>query len=97
MNIECLLAHLVGSVDALLVRINGKLGLGLDIKYVNSSSSRLANINNKLNAAGKDKLLEDLNMAIQPQSWFWILKELRNQGLHRSLINIHVNVGIQDT
>lgn len=36
MNLECLLAHLVGSVDTLLIRINDRLSLGLNIKEVNS-------------------------------------------------------------
>jgi hypothetical protein len=96
MNIECLLAHIVGSVGALLVRINDKLRLGLDVKNVNSSPRSMKDINDKLNAQGKGKLLEDLNTAIQPKCWFWTLKDVRNQGLHRSLINIHVRVGIYD-
>jgi hypothetical protein len=32
MKVECLLAHLVGSVDALLIGINDKLNLGLNPK-----------------------------------------------------------------
>jgi hypothetical protein len=32
MKMECLLAHLIGSVDSLLIRINDKLGLGMNIK-----------------------------------------------------------------
>jgi hypothetical protein len=96
MNIECLLAHLVGSVDAILVRINDKLRLGQDVKYVNSSPTGLKAINDKLNAQGNGKLLEDLNTAIQPKSWLWTLKDVRNQGLHRSLINIRVKVGMHD-
>jgi hypothetical protein len=87
-NIECLLAHLVGAVDALLVRINDKLNLGLNIKNVN-----LATINNKLNGQGKGQSLQDLNLAIKEKCWLWTLKDVRNQGLHRSLINIHVAVG----
>jgi hypothetical protein len=44
----------------------------------------------------RDKwLLTDLlqDNAIQPKSSFCILKNLRNQGMHISLINIHVRVG----
>jgi hypothetical protein len=54
-------------------------------------------INDKLNAQGKCKLLEDLNIAlndsVKEKCWFWTLKDIRNQGLHRSLINKHVRVG----
>jgi hypothetical protein len=92
-NIECLLAHLVGAVDALLVRINDKLNLGLNIKNVNSGPKNLATINNKLNGQGKGRLLQDLNLAIKEKCWLWTLRDVRNQGLHRSLINIHVAVG----
>jgi hypothetical protein len=92
-NIECLLAHLVGAVDALLVRINDKLNLGLNIKNVNSGPKNLATINNKLNRQGKGQSLQDLNLAIKEKCWLWTLKDVRNQGLHRSLINIHVAVG----
>jgi hypothetical protein len=97
MKIESMLAHLVGSVDALLVRINEKLRLGLDIKCVNSSPRGMKVINDKLNVQGKGKLLEDLNDAVndavKEKCWFWTLKDIRNQGLHRSLINKHVRVG----
>ena len=95
MKIECSLAHLVGSVDALLVRINDKLGLGLGIRNVNSGSS-MSQINQKLNDNGKGNLLTTLNEALEENHWFWILKGLRNQGLHRSLINIQVKVSLYD-
>ena len=61
MKIECLLAYLIGSVDALLVRINDKLGLGLKTKHVNSSSGSMSQINQKL--SDKNNLLTTLNEA----------------------------------
>jgi hypothetical protein len=98
MKIECLLAHLVGSVDALLIRINDKLGLGLEEWEVNLSPKNLRKINDELkNISGKGRLLDPLNKAIKrgdnkknppdPTGWFWTLKDLRNQGIHRKLIN----------
>jgi hypothetical protein len=88
MDIECLLAHLIGSVDALLVRINDKIGLGLNIKNVNSGPKSLTVINNELDRRGKYNLLRDLieankNKPCEEIGWFWTLKDVRNKGMHR--------------
>lgn len=106
MKIECLLAHLVGAVDALLIRINDKLGLGLKDFQVNSSPSRMKEINQRLNSLGKSNLLIPLNDSQDPgdntenppkdPGWLWILKDLRNQGMHRKLINIHTVASIHE-
>lgn len=106
MKIECLLAQLVGAVDALLIRINDKLGLGLKDFQVNSSPTRMKEINQRLNSLGKSNLLIPLNDAQDPgentknppkdPGWLWILKDLRNQGMHRKLINIHTVASIHE-
>jgi hypothetical protein len=97
MKIECLLAQLVGSVDALLVRINDKLGLGMNIIHVDSSPRRLKEIKERLGT--KANLLSPLEKALDrgdntknpriPPGWLWTLKELRNEGMHRKIINVH--------
>jgi hypothetical protein len=102
MRIECFLAHLVGSVDALLIRINDRLDLGLKGMEVNRGE-----INDKLkNIRGKGGLLDLLNEAIKrgddkknppdPTGWFWTLNDLRNQGMHRNLIKKHVHQCIRE-
>jgi len=100
MEIECLLLQLVGSVDALLFRINDKLGLGLDEKSIYSNENTVKTISNKLNTLGKGKLLTELQDAIKSEEqngvkkrgWLWTLRDLRNRGTHRQLINIQVSV-----
>jgi hypothetical protein len=98
-KIECILAHLVGSVDSLLIWVNNKLSLGFDISRIDSSSKRLGKINDALKANGKSRLLDPLNKAVTPLApqqlpgWFWTLKELRNQGMYRELIKLNVAVG----
>jgi len=96
----------VGAVDALLIRINDKLGLGLKDFQVNSSPTRMKEINQRLNSRGKSNLLIPLKDAQDPgdntknppkdPGWLWILKDLRNQGMHRKLINIHTVASIHE-
>jgi hypothetical protein len=62
MKIESLLAHLVGSVDALLVRIKDKLGLGMNIRYLNSSPNGMKEIKHHLKT--KSNLLAPLDIAL---------------------------------
>jgi hypothetical protein len=81
-EIECLLSQLIGSKDALLMTINEKLKLGIPKKDVN-----LDTVNQRLNFINRGSLLYDLNrVACSKGSWFWILNDLRNQGMHRSVI-----------
>jgi hypothetical protein len=108
MKIECLLANLVGSVDALLIRINDKLGLGMKIKDVNSGPPSVSEIKKRLNThvGGKSNLLDPLDLALDPgdyttnppkdPGYLWTLRDLRNQGMHRNLINIHVHVSLHE-
>jgi hypothetical protein len=108
MKMECILSHLIGSVDSLLLRINDKLGLGMKIKDVSSSPSSISEIKNRLNkrAGGKSNLLIPLDSVLDPGSdsssplkdpgWLWTLKDLRNQGTHRNLIPKLVRVSLSD-
>lgn len=89
-EIECFLHQLIGAKDALLVRINQQLGLGLPIENVN-----LASINHELKNRNNCNLLYVLNqLASKKDSWYWNLNELRNIGAHRNVININVGVDL---
>jgi hypothetical protein len=96
MEIECLLAQLIGSIDALLIQINRKLGLGLDEKSIYSNERVVNMMNEKLNAKGKGGLLADLQSAVASGEWLWTLRDLRNQGLHTNLLNMHFRRGITE-
>jgi hypothetical protein len=96
MKIESFLAQLVGCVDALLVRVNDKLRLGLNIWEVNSGARNLTAINNKLIGNGKGILLLPLTTAIAPKDWLWTLKDLRNRGMHRQIINVKSAVSLHE-
>ena len=82
MEIDCFLAQIVGAIDALLVQINMTLGLGIafdkaDIYSVQSAlSAKTKNID----------LLTELNQAASQDNWFWLLKELRTQSMHRTML-----------
>jgi hypothetical protein len=54
MKMECILSHLIGSVDSLLLRINDKLGLGMKIKDVSSSPSSISEIKYRLNKRDRE-------------------------------------------
>jgi hypothetical protein len=73
MEIECLLFQLVGSVNALLFRINDKLGLGLNKKSIYSNEDTVKKISNKLNTLGKGKLLT-VQIVVKENEWFWTLE-----------------------
>jgi hypothetical protein len=96
MEIECLLAQLIGSIDALLIQINRKLGLGLDEKSIYSNERVVNMMNEKLNAKGKGGLLADLQSAVASGEWLWTLRDLRIQGLHTNLLNMHFRRGITE-
>ena len=82
LEIDCFLAELIGAVDALLIQINEKLGLGLGIEEVKCGS-----VQSRLNSNTKDiDLLEELNKASDYDEWFWRLKEFRNNTLHRAAL-----------
>jgi hypothetical protein len=91
-EVECFLAQLIGSVDALLIRINDKLSLGLDENSLYSNERIVNTIIDKLNT-GKGQVLAELQHAVKSKEWFWTLRDLRNRGMHRKLINIQVSLG----
>lgn len=91
-EIECLLSQLIGSKDALLMVINEKLKLEIPKKDVNINT-----INQKLNSIKKGNLLDDLNcVACSKGSWFWVLNDIRNDGMHRSMININIHQNLHE-
>jgi hypothetical protein len=87
LEIEELLFHLVGAMDCLLVRINERLNLGLEIRKVNA-----INVCKKLRLKKRNDLIKELWYLLNPhnrvRSWLKILTDLRNTGMHRSIINI---------
>jgi len=79
LEIDCFLAQLLGSLDCLLLLINTRLELGIDLGKVD-----IATIQSALNSRTKNiSLLTDLHQASQHNSWLWILKEFRNQTMQR--------------
>ena len=87
LEIEELLFHLVGAMDCLLVRINERLNLGLENRKVNA-----INVCKKLRLKKRNDLIKELWYSLNPhnrvRSWLKILADLRNTGMHRSIINI---------
>lgn len=87
LEIEELLFHLVGAMDCLLVRINERLNLGLENRKVNA-----INVCKKLRLKKRNDLIKELWYLLNPhnrvRSWLKILTDLRNIGMHRSIINI---------
>jgi hypothetical protein len=87
LEIEELLFHLVGAMDCLLVRINERLNLGLENRKVNA-----INVCKKLRLKKRNDLMKELWYLLNPhnrvRSWLKILTDLRNTGMHRSIINV---------
>jgi hypothetical protein len=87
LEIEELLFHLVGAMDCLLVRINERLNLGLENRNINA-----INVCKKLRLKKRNDLIKELWDLLNPhnrvRSWLKILTDLRNPGMHRSIINI---------
>jgi Cthe_2314-like HEPN len=82
MEVDCLLLQLVGAVDSLLCKINDRLDLGIPIDQV-----IFANVQSALSAKTKKiDLLSALDKARQQGNWFYMLNELRNQSVHRTII-----------
>ena len=86
-EIEELLFHLIGAMDCLLVRINERLKLGLEIRMVTAM-----NVCKKLRLKKRNDLIKELWDLLKPdnhvRSWLKILSDLRNTGTHRSIINV---------
>jgi hypothetical protein len=87
LEIENLLFHLIGAMDCLLVRINERLKLGLEIRKVNA-----INVCKKLRLKKRNNMTKELWDLVNPnnpvRTWLKILIGLRNAGTHRSIINI---------
>jgi hypothetical protein len=86
-EIEELLFHLIGAMDCLLLRINERLNLKLEIRKVTP-----INVCKKLRLKKRNDLIKELWDLLNPRnparSWLKILTDLRNTGTHRSIINV---------
>ena len=87
LEIEELLFHLIGAMDCLLLRINERLKLGLEVRKVTA-----INVCKKLRMKKRNDLIKELwdlvNQHNPVHSWLKILTDLRNTGTHRSIINV---------
>lgn len=91
-EIEDLLAHLIGVSDVLLVKINDKLNLRIAEDEV-----LLPIVKTKLKDNGRLDLINDLiKLDDDKFSWYSELKKLRNIGMHRKIINVRVSVNIHE-
>jgi hypothetical protein len=98
-EIENLLAHLIGAMDALLIRINDKRGSPLNIRNVNPRT-----MCQKFGATDLKELCDllELDPKIYPKkvypkgSWLKILGEIRNTGMHRSVISIRYEIELKE-
>ncbi|TLX86906.1 MAG: hypothetical protein E6L04_00725 [Thaumarchaeota archaeon] len=88
LEIEELLFHLIGTMDCLLIRINERLKLGLEIRKVTA-----INVCKKLRLKKRNDLIKELWDLVSPnnpvRSWLKILIDLKNTGIHRSIINVN--------
>jgi hypothetical protein len=88
LEIEELLFHLIGTMDCLLIRINERLKLGLEIRKVTA-----INVCKKLRLKKRNDLIKELWDLVNPnnpvRSWLKILIDLRNTSTHRSIINVN--------
>jgi hypothetical protein len=86
-EIDDILFHLIGAMDCLLVRINERLNLRLEIRKVTA-----INICKKLRLKKRNDLIKELWDLVNPHnpvhSWLKILTDLRDTGTHRSIINV---------
>jgi hypothetical protein len=87
LEIEELLFHLIGAMDCLLLRINERLKLGLEVRKVTA-----INVCKNLRLKKRNDLIKELWDLVNPHnpvhSWLKILTDLRNTGTHRSIINV---------
>lgn len=91
-ELDCYFAQILGARDALLMLINEKFDLGLSEKDV-----ELGSINRELKSIGKQNIIDKLNkLSSDTTSWYWILNELRNKSIHRSILNKKAAVSMFD-
>ncbi len=91
-EIEELLFHLIGAMDCLLDRINDRLNLKLETRNVT-----ITNVCKKLRLKKRNDLIKELWDLLNPRnpirSWLKIVIDLRNTGVHRSIINVRLDKG----
>ena len=82
-ELDCYFAQIIGARDALLMLIKEKLNLKLSEKDV-----ELGSINSELKKKEKkQKIMKRLNkLSSDTTSWYWILNELRNKSIPRSIL-----------
>ena len=95
-EMEDLLSHLIGALDALLVRINDKLGLGIPLKDV-----KFGTVSEKLDSISRQDVLQQWaklrDPLIYPKgSWLTFLTEIRNVGTHRTIVNKRIAVSLHE-
>jgi len=90
MELDCFLAEIIGAVDSLLVQINARFDLGLDINQVDFErvQSGLSSRTKKID------LLSELDVARRHGNWYWQIIELRNYSLRGSLMSKSAIIGI---
>jgi hypothetical protein len=90
MELDCYFAQIIGAKDLLLMRINEKVGLGINDKDVN-----LDVVYERLKSQGKEDLVKELkSLSTDKTSWFWLLNELRNHSIHRNMLRKKVSVSL---
>lgn len=91
-ELDCYFAQIIGAKDALLMLISEKFDLKLSEKEV-----ELGSINRELKNKRKEKIIDELNkLSSDTTSWYWILNELRNKSIHRSILNKKAGVNISE-
>ena len=66
--------------------------MGIEIEEIELNA-----INKKLTLRNKCDILEELNkLTSNPRKWLWILNDLRNQSMHRGLINVKVSQNLHE-
>jgi hypothetical protein len=91
-ELDCYFAQIIGARDALLMLINEKFHLNLVEKDVNIES-----IKKELIKIKKQNILKELDdLSKDRTSWYWILKELRNKSIHKSILNKKALVNISE-
>ena len=93
-EIENLLSHLIGAVDAILVRITKKLNL-----KIGKDKVCLGTVRQELDSKGRLDLIRDLidlrDKKIYPDgSWLSKLYDFRNTGTHKSILNVRLEVNL---
>jgi hypothetical protein len=68
-----LLSQLIGSIEALLLRINGKLAVGLNERSIHADEKTVNAISDKVITSEKGDLLAELRYALRQKEWLWTL------------------------